>query len=47
MTKNKLSIDGLKCEATKIEVANNILNITLNRTEKKNAINNVLVNQVN
>ena len=44
MTNNKLSLDGLKFEATKIEVANNILNITLNRPEKKNAMNNVMVN---
>jgi len=47
MTNNKLSLDGLKFEATKIEVANNILNITLNRPEKKNAMNNVMVNEVN
>ena len=31
----KLSLEGLVFEATKVDVANNILTITLNRPEKR------------
>ena len=44
---NKLSLEGLDFQATKIDVSNNILTITLNRPEKKNALNNVMVNEIN
>jgi enoyl-CoA hydratase/carnithine racemase len=44
---NKLSLDGLVFQATKIDISNNILTITLNRPEKKNAINNVMMNELN
>ena len=43
----KLSLDGLDFEATKLNIANNILTITLNRPEKKNALNNVMINELN
>jgi enoyl-CoA hydratase/carnithine racemase len=44
---NKLLLDGLVFQATKIDISNNILTITLNRPEKKNAINNVMMNELN
>ena len=47
MTDNILTLDGLIFEATKINFHNNILTITLNRPEKKNAINNVMMNELN
>ena len=47
MINKKLSLNGLTFKATKINVSNNILTITLNRPEKKNALNNVMVNEIN
>ena len=47
MSMNKLLLDGLVFQATKIDISNNILTITLNRPEKKNAINNVMMNELN
>src|SRR5210317_1451680 len=47
MANNKHTLDGLIFEATKINFHNNILTITLNRPEKKNAINNVMMNEIN
>ena len=47
MSKNKLSLEGLDFQATKVSIKNNILTITLNRPEKKNALNNVMVNELN
>ena len=44
MSTEKLSLEGLKFQATKISITNNILTITLNRPEKKNALNNVMLN---
>ena len=44
MSQEKLSLKGLNFQATKIEENKNILSITLNRPEKKNALNNVMVN---
>ena len=44
---NKLSLDGLKFETTKVKVSKNIITITLNRPHKKNAINEVMMNEVN
>ena len=44
---NKLSLEGLDFQATKLNIANNILTITLNRPEKKNALNNVMMNELN
>ena len=38
---DKLSLEGLIFQATKVDVSNNILTLTLNRPEKKNALNNV------
>ena len=46
MTQNTLSLEGLNFQATKIKESNNILTITLNRPEKKNALNNVMVNEI-
>ena len=43
----KLSLEGLVFKATKVDVANNILTLTLNRPEKKNALNNVMMNEIN
>ncbi|MEC9193529.1 MAG: enoyl-CoA hydratase-related protein, partial [Pseudomonadota bacterium] len=43
----KLSLKGLNFLATKIDVSENILTITLNRPEKKNALNNVMMNEIN
>lgn len=47
MTEEKLSLQGLDFQATKINISNNILTITLNRPEKKNALNNVMMNELN
>ena len=47
MTSKKLSIENLTFEATKVNVSNNVLTITLNRPEKKNAMNNVMMNEIN
>ena len=43
MTKTKLSLEGLTFQATKINEAKNVLTITLNRPEKKNALNLSLI----
>ena len=43
----KLSLEGLKFSATKINIKNKIMTITLDRPEKKNALNNVMMNEVN
>ena len=47
MNNQKLSLEGLNFLATKIDISNNILNITLNRPERKNALNNVMMNELN
>ena len=47
MSNQKLSLEGLNFQATKIDISNNILSITLNRPEKKNALNNVMMNELN
>jgi len=47
MSIDKLSLDGLDFQTTKINIQNNILTITLNRPEKKNALNNVMMNELN
>ena len=39
----KLSLDGLIFKATEIDIKNNIMNIMLNRPEKKNALNLSLI----
>ena len=44
---NKLSLEGLIFQATKVDVSSNILTLTLNRPEKKNALNNVMMNEIN
>ena len=43
----KLSLEGLNFIATEIDITNNIMTITLNRPEKKNALNNVMMNEIN
>ena len=43
----KLSLKGLQFSATEINVKNNIMEITLNRPEKKNALNSVMMNEIN
>ena len=47
MSNQKLSLEGLNFLATKIDISNNILTITLNRPERKNALNNVMMNELN
>ena len=44
---NKLLLEGLIFQATKVDVSKNILTLTLNRPEKKNALNNVMMNEIN
>ena len=46
MVKN-LSLEGLEFSTTEIHISNHIMTITLNRPEKKNAINNVMMNELN
>ncbi|MGK5092622.1 enoyl-CoA hydratase-related protein [Deltaproteobacteria bacterium TL4] len=41
-----VSFDGLVFEAVKVEVSNHIMTLTLNRPEKKNAINAVMTNEL-
>ena len=43
----KLSLEGMKFSATKINIKNKIMTITLDRPEKKNALNNVMMNEIN
>ena len=43
----KLSLKGLQFSATEINIKNNIMEITLNRPEKKNALNSVMMNEIN
>ena len=43
----KLSLKGLHFSATEIKIKNNIMEITLNRPEKKNALNSVMMNEIN
>ena len=43
----KLSIEGLDFKTTLLDIKNNIMTITLNRPEKKNALNNVMMNELN
>ena len=43
----KLSLEGLDFQATKLDIEKNILTITLNRPEKKNALNNVMMDELN
>ena len=42
----KLSLEGLNFDATKVDISNHVLTITLNRPEKKNALNNVMMNEI-
>ena len=46
MSDNKLNLEGLNFKATKLDILNNIMTITLNRPEKKNALNNVMMNEI-
>ena len=46
-TTKKLSLDGLVFEATKLNIEGNILTIILNRPERKNALNAVMINEIN
>mgnify|MGYP001166524461 FL=1 len=43
----KLSLEGLNFIATELEIKNNIMTVTLNRPEKKNALNNAMLNEIN
>ena len=47
MNTDKLSLEGLIFEATKINIEGNVLTITLNRPERKNALNSVMTNEIN
>ena len=47
MNQEKLLLEGLVFQAIKINIKNNILTITLNRPERKNALNNVMMNELN
>ena len=46
MDNKNLSLEGLIFEAIELSVENNIMCITLNRPEKKNAINPVMANEI-
>ena len=46
MDNKNLSLEGLIFEAIELSVENNIMRITLNRPEKKNAINPVMANEI-
>ena len=47
MTENQtLSLDGLVFTAVELDISNHILTICLNRPEKKNAINETMVNEL-
>ena len=41
----KLSLEGLNFSTTEINIKNKIMTITLDRPEKKNAMNNVMMNE--
>ena len=43
----KLSLKGLQFSTTEINIKNNIMEITLNRPKKKNALNSVMMNEIN
>ena len=43
----KLSLEGLDFKTILLDIKNNIMTITLNRPEKKNALNNVMMNELN
>jgi 1,4-dihydroxy-2-naphthoyl-CoA synthase len=43
---SQLSLEGLTFQATKINIEENVLTVTLNRPEKKNALNNVMMNEI-
>jgi len=43
----KLSLERLDFKTTLLDIKNNIMTITLNRPEKKNALNNVMMNELN
>ena len=43
----KLSFEGLDFKTILLDIKNNIMTITLNRPEKKNALNNVMMNELN
>ena len=43
----KLSLEGLDFKTTLLDIKNNIMTITLNRPKKKNALNNVMMNELN
>ena len=43
---NLLSLEGLVFEATEIKIHGHVLSITLNRPEKRNAINTVMGNEI-
>ena len=42
-----LSLEGLDFKTILLNIKNNIMTITLNRPEKKNALNNVMMNELN
>ena len=43
----QLSLEGLNFSTTEINIKNKIMTITLDRPEKKNAMNNVMINEIN
>ena len=43
----KISLKGLDFNTTLLDIKNYIMTITLNRPEKKNALNNVMMNELN
>jgi enoyl-CoA hydratase/carnithine racemase len=45
-SKKNISFKGLVFEATEIKIDGHVLSITLNRPEKRNAINNVMGNEI-
>ncbi|MAU69310.1 MAG: enoyl-CoA hydratase [Gammaproteobacteria bacterium] len=47
MIMENLSLEGLDFKTILLDIKNNIMTITLNRPEKKNALNNVMMNELN
>ena len=43
----QLSLEGLNFSTTEVNIKDKVMTITLDRPEKKNAMNNVMMNEIN